>query len=84
MRVFQIRDDRFGLALVAAETGEEALLRFLCERRQDLSRAEIRSNGCASMRYRGKKFTAVPCREDAPDRYEKRVEVLNTPMMRVG
>jgi hypothetical protein len=80
-RIYQVRDDRFGLALVAADTGEQALLRFLCERRQDLTQAEIRSNGCASMRYRGKTYTAVPCPQDSGDPYGKRLEALKTPII---
>jgi len=59
---FQIRDDDFGLALIEAENGQEALLSFVCDRVKAEVRPTIKENvvGHAEVVYGGVRYRAIP------------------------
>lgn len=62
MPKFQIRDDDFGLALVEAEDGREALLEFIADRVKGQVRATVEENvvGHAEVVYDGVRYRAIP------------------------
>jgi hypothetical protein len=61
---FQIRDERFGLALYPAETATEALMKFIAVLALSVDGSMITvEDGVASVEYQGQTYRAVPQHE---------------------
>lgn len=59
---FQIRDNRFGLAIQEADSAADALADFVSDRAKGdtLAHAETADNGVASITFAGRKLYACP------------------------
>ncbi len=61
MTTFQIRDEKFGLALYEAETAREALLDFIADHARGEARSLIEElpNGEAAITWRGIRYSTA-------------------------